>query len=235
MEFQSFGKIPRLFRDMVITEKLDGTNGQIAVFSAEQLETSTISLTPQEDVRDFINTYCLYTYIRYPQDQTENSLYLFAGSRNRWLTTQQDNYGFANWVKQNGADLIRGLGEGQHYGEWWGKGIQRGYGLNEKKFSLFNTRRWCLHNQEPQLLSIDPVTKEHKYQEKLPECCNLVPILYTGPFATTEVDAVLECLIKDGSAAVPGYMNPEGVIVYHTASGKLFKKTIEDDNKPKSQ
>jgi hypothetical protein len=29
-------------------------------------------------------------------------------------------------------------------------------------------------------------------------------------------------------------MNPEGVVIYHTASGQLFKKTIENDEKPKN-
>jgi hypothetical protein len=30
-------------------------------------------------------------------------------------------------------------------------------------------------------------------------------------------------------------MRPEGIVVFHTASGALFKKTIEGDEKPKGQ
>jgi hypothetical protein len=33
----------------------------------------------------------------------------------------------------------------------------------------------------------------------------------------------------DGSLAAPGYMNPEGVVVFHVAGGVAFKKTLGDD------
>ena len=36
---------------------------------------------------------------------------------------------------------------GRHFGEWWGSGIQRGYGLDEKTFSLFNAYRWGWLNE----------------------------------------------------------------------------------------
>lgn len=36
-----------------------------------------------------------------------------------------------------------------------------------------------------------------------------------------------------GSWAAPGYMTPEGVVVFHTASNQLFKVTIEKDESPK--
>jgi len=36
-----------------------------------------------------------------------------------------------------------------------------------------------------------------------------------------------------GSLAVPGYMDPEGIVVFHEASGTLFKATCKDDEKPK--
>jgi hypothetical protein len=38
-----------------------------------------------------------------------------------------------------------------------------------------------------------------------------------------------------GSLAAPGFLKPEGVVVYHTAGNTLFKATIEDDAMPKSQ
>jgi hypothetical protein len=34
--------------------------------------------------------------------------------------------------------------------------------------------------------------------------------------------------------AVPGFMRPEGVVIFHTASGTLYKKTVKDDHQPKS-
>ena len=72
-------------------------------------------------------------------DETGN---IFAGSRNRWLWNSIEpekminNHGFGLWVKDNQEELKK-LGKGYHYGEFWGKGIQRGYGLEEKRFSLF--------------------------------------------------------------------------------------------------
>jgi hypothetical protein len=38
-----------------------------------------------------------------------------------------------------------------------------------------------------------------------------------------------------GSSASPGFYRPEGVVVYHTAANELFKVTLENDEKPKTQ
>jgi hypothetical protein len=176
MEFESFQKIDRLFREIIITEKIDGTNGQIAI-------------TPDGK--------------------------MFVGSRSRWITPQEDNYGFAAWAYENKEELLK-LGPGRHFGEWWGSGIQRKYGLTEKRFSLFNVSRW----------SDDEVR---------PKCCYVVPLLYKGDFYTTLVEAVLDDLLIAGSKAAPGFMSPEGVIVYHVPSNNLYKATIEDDDKPKQR
>lgn len=37
-----------------------------------------------------------------------------------------------------------------------------------------------------------------------------------------------------GSVASPGFMNPEGVVIYHAAANTYFKKTIKNDETPKS-
>lgn len=38
----------------------------------------------------------------------------------------------------------------------------------------------------------------------------------------------------NGSVAAPGFANPEGVVIYHTAGNVLFKKTLIKDEIPKS-
>jgi hypothetical protein len=43
----------------------------------------------------------------------------------------------------------------------------------------------------------------------------------------------LEQLKANGSVAAPGFMNPEGVVAYHTPSQTLFKATIEKDEEHK--
>jgi hypothetical protein len=52
-------------------------------------------------------------------------------------------------------------------------------------------------------------------------------------FDTTIINNVLEILKTNGSLAVPGYNLPEGIVIYHTAAGQYFKKTIVGDDKPK--
>jgi hypothetical protein len=146
---------------------------------------------------------------------------VFAGSRNRWLTPEQDNFGFARWVKEK-EEALRALGPGAHFGEWFGRGIQRGYGLEEKRFALFNTHRWTsAHN----------VGREHP---DFPSTvctavpvCHVVPVLSRFTFDTQEVDRVLQRLADGGSSAAPGFRQPEGVVVFHAKSGTLFKKTLD--------
>lgn len=132
-----------------------------------------------------------------------------AGSRTRWISPDDDLFGFARWVIEHENELRTGLGVGQHFGEWWGSGIQRRYGLNEKRFSLFNARRWT--------------------DDVRPACCHVVPVLYAGNFDTRDIESTLENLRLDGSRAAPGFMSPEGVVVYHEASRTLFKKTFGRD------
>lgn len=218
LEFQKFNKIPRLSRDIVITEKIDGTNGQIYIIKEDDLMVDYDGDRRYLVDHEFIDKYCLYN---------DSDLYMFAGSKTRWLdcSSNGDNYGFAKWVKVAAEELLK-LGEGRHYGEWWGRGIQRGYGLDEKRFSLFNAGRWLEYYDE----------HEAETKEKCPECCSVVPILYNGPLYLQDYYAPNEFigyLKTNGSVAAPLFMNPEGIIIYHTASGKLFKKTILNDEKPK--
>lgn len=136
------------------------------------------------------------------------------GSRTRYITTKDDNYGFAKWAESNREELLK-LGPGRHFGEWWGSGCQRGYGLKngEKRFSLFNVGRWK--------------------DAELPPCVSLVPVLYEGPFNSFTVDQVLADLEVNGSKASPGFMKPEGIIIYHAAARSMFKVTLEKDEEPK--
>ncbi len=146
---------------------------------------------------------------------TENGDFL-CGSRTQWITPEKDNYGFAKWAHENKTELLK-LGIGTHFGEWWGSGCQRGYGLTkgEKRFSLFNTSRW--------------------QKETLPTCCFVVPIIYQGEFTTSACDSAILRLKQEGSLASPGFMNPEGIVCFHTAARIMFKKTLLKDEKPKSQ
>ena len=157
------------------------------------------------------------------------------GSRKRWITPESDNYGFSRWAHDHKTELMK-LGTGRHFGEWWGSGCQRGYGLQngEKRFSLFNVVRWCLHNETPQEIpTFDP--RIVKTQDVLPECVGLVPVLWRGNFDDLDVNTILADLEANGSRAVPGFMRPEGIVVFHIAGNVGFKKTIKNDGIPKSR
>lgn len=141
---------------------------------------------------------------------------MHVGSRLRWITPADDNYGFARWAEGNKAELMK-LGPGRHYGEWWGQGIQRNYSLTEKRFSLFNVSRW----------SDDTVR---------PACCRIVPVLTRDLFDAPALGLkALKQLKEEGSVAAPGFMKPEGVIVFHIAANLLFKKTLDRDDEWKGK
>lgn len=129
---ESFPKIKRFKSDLgvVVTEKIDGTNGLV--------------------------------YVDIENDVVQ------AGSRNRWITPDDDNAGFAKFVQENREDL-KSLGNGWHYGEWWGQGIQRRYDMDRKVFSLFNSERFT-------------------HPDSRPECCDVVPVLYKGSLSGYELD-----------------------------------------------
>jgi len=169
-------------------------------------------------------------------DGTSGCIYIgpdrefLVGSRTRWITPDKDNHGFAAWAYEHQTELEEWLGTGRHFGEWWGSGINRGYGLakGEKRFSLFNVQRWCLYDDEPQrIITGDP--RQEKYQERLPACVGLVPVLYRGPFSTTVATCALNDLARNGSSAAPGFLFPEGIVVHHVAGNVSFKKTLGSD------
>ncbi len=155
------------------------------------------------------------------------------GSKTQWITPEKDNFGFSAWAHEHKAELMA-LGPGWHRGEWWGRKIQRTYGLADRRWSLFNVVRWCLHGKTPQLIQTgDPRTVN--VQDVLPPCCGLVPVIHKGVFDTAMCETALAALKAGGSFAVPGWQTPEGIVVFHVASNSAWKKTIEKDEEPKGE
>lgn len=207
MEFRKFGSIPRLYRDCTVTEKLDGTNACVVI---EEYTFGTHA--------DGIPPGCEYVLgDPLPEDDPHYDglpyieYLVYAQSRTRIITPENDNHGFAEWTREHANALARALGPGYHYGEWWGCKINRGYGLAENRFSLFNAERHeGIHLRSGGLLQT-------------------VPVLYRGPFMLGAVEQVADGLSRNGSAAAPGFMNPEGIVVYHHSSRQLFKYTLDGD------
>ncbi len=108
---------------------------------------------------------------------------VFARDKSGIITVANDNFGFAQWVKNNLPELLK-LGAGCHYGEWWGFGIKRGYGLLERRFSLFS---WWL-----------PITLK---------CCHKVPLL-----PTEDIEEAKK-ILRRGSLLTGGNQTAEGMVI----------------------
>ena len=185
MNFSSFPKIEHL-NDlvMVITQKIHGTNAQIFIEEAasESLDQGLVLV--------------------------EEKKYLVrAGSRTKWITPEDDNYGFASWVEANKVSLVKYLGPGQHFGEWAGPKINSGEGLTKKTLVLFDHYRY--------------------EKEGLPPDTVLVPVLYSGAYSAEVIERVMQELKSNGSVRVPGFMRPEGIVVKF--AGKRFKKVFHPE------
>ena len=186
-------QIPRFFDSkVVVTEKIDGTNAQIFIKLVDS------------------------------ENPDEQKCEMFVGSRTKWITPDDDNYGFAKWAYANEEELIATLGQGAHFGEWWGQGIQRKYDMDRKVFSLFNVHRWGeLWNHDP--------------GESL---CDVVPfkIFELSEFGSEEpitMDTILDesqhYFMRQSRAAEKygkSFDNPEGYCIWHDRSRQIFKVPV---------
>lgn len=134
-----------------------------------------------------------------PLYETYNEIY--AQSRNRVITPDNDNAGFAKWVEENkkeihqafATDIEDELGAWDSethvvvYGEWCGKGIQKGTAINqlEKMFVVFDVK--VIHYSD----NSDPLTRwgsiDQWEDEPLPYNCPELNIYNINHFNTNEV------------------------------------------------
>lgn len=221
IDFQAPRKIARYNREVTVTEKIDGTNAAVVIQRRDGGVPGALM-----DADGFL----------YSADSNGNEalpgavldeFVISAQSRRRVIAPgkSHDNHGFAGWVRTNAQKLVDVLGEGTHFGEWYGRRIQRGYDVPEelghggRYFALFNVGRWG----------------EHQAQlEAAVEGLTVVPTLDT--YDTLAVQPWLNFLMRRlknyGSRATgaEGYPDPEGVVLFHTHSYGLYKVTFEHDD-----
>lgn len=149
-------------------------------------------------------------FIMMPDDEAAFGFSYAAQSRNKLITPESDNAGFAKWAYAHVDELWADLGPGRHFGEWWGSGIQRGYGMErgEKFFSLFNAPRWT------------PAASSFKTPN-----LRVVPMLYQGGFDSASIKGFADVLYESGSFAAPGYTNPEGIVIHLREAQTTYKIT----------
>jgi len=206
IEFKAWPKTPRLFREIVITEKVDGTNSAVII---EEIH--------EGDEPSELRLACIERDGRYYE--------VAAQSRNRLIFPGKttDNHGFAGWVQHNAEALFDLLGPGRHFGEWWGRGIQKRYRSappGMKFFALFNVDRYagltaCLPQPNGDQVLVEPVAT-----------------LYRGPFSEEEITRQLRTLKECGSFMSP-FDPAEGIVVFHTQSRQTYKVTLDNNDKGK--
>lgn len=180
-EFQAWPKTMRQYREIVVSEKLDGSN-------------AAIQFSDDGDIA--------------------------AQSRKRLIKPGDDNFAFAHWAYGNKEKLFDLLGPGIHFGEWYGRSIQRTYGLDHKRFALFNIAKWGEEFAEP--VKFDDGT-----------LLTVPPVLYRGVYSDEEIRDALKRLHDFGSVAVPDFMNPEGLVIFHTQTRLCTKYTLDDNDDSK--
>ena len=194
LEFQAWPKTKRHEKPLqiTVTEKIDGTNAQIHIVQV-----------PQNLLFDLpVITHTM-------PDENYLCTAIMAGSRTRYITPQNDNAGFAKWVDANAFELLQ-LGEGRHFGEWYGNGIQRNYGMGKKMFALFNTTRWA-------------------YTELPKDVCT-VPVLYEGDYVDHKHLLGLWETLRDGGSmatCAEGFAKPEGLVVWFHDFGTYLKMPMD--------
>ena len=144
MEFKAFPKIENIRKmEMVITQKIHGTNAQIYI--QERL----FNLDFDKSIGTHVNPNVFLVDGKYYE--------LRCGSRSRWIYPGDDNYGFAAFVHQHKEEFIRKLGPGQHFGEWAGPGVNSGEGLTQKLFVLFDWWKYPAERELPPQTTVVPV------------------------------------------------------------------------------
>lgn len=204
IEFKAWPKTPRLFREVIVTEKIDGTNSAVII----------------QELEDFADADPMNGLTIVERDGKYYEV--AAQSRNRLIFPGKttDNYGFAGFVQKNAEELFDLLGPGRHYGEWWGKGIQKRYQnahAGIRGFALFNTEKHKdLHAWLPMDGGIDVLVEP-------------VHVLYQGPFSEEEIRGTLEQLKKYGSWTSP-LDSSEGIVIFHTQSRQTYKVTLDGND-----
>lgn len=191
MKYPSFNKIERLENIYcIISEKIDGTNGLIEInYDSVKFGSKNRYLESHEDNAGFMNFYSYHKniFINTAKELNEKEIEISGET----LTKYEEIYPI------------------HIYGEWFGKGIQRGYGLDKKFFMPFN-----------------PEYAELLIEHEVPHIVRPY-ILYEGKFSEKVATSSMHFLKEEGSYVIPKYMKPEGIVIYFPKYNFYLKDTFE--------
>jgi hypothetical protein len=107
----------------------------------------------------------------------------------------------------NGLHIAEKLGEGYHYGEWYGTGIQKNpHKIDGRRFALFNSNRWRDGRQER------------------PDGFECVPILYEDVYTNTIIEETMQALRL---RSIAFSYKAEGIVVWYHTTRRYEKFTFE--------
>ena len=162
-QFEGFPKIARLNRDMVVTEKIDGTNAAIGINGEE----------------------------------------IWAQSRKRLITPEDDNFGFAAWVQKNAYALRLILGDGLHFGEYWGLGSSEAMDLRRVRSALAFSTATAGETQtcplSTVLASFPSSMKDPSTRSLLTQSCVISLEMVLGPLPNLRTPKALSSSTKQGT------------------------------------
>ncbi len=95
-DFKPFPKMARLSREILITEKLDGTNAHVNIVPLSEHFLEWVATSNAE-------------YI------TVGDMAIMAASRNRYLSPSADNFGFAKWCRYFMLECLRAMPSKRYY------------------------------------------------------------------------------------------------------------------------
>ncbi len=148
---------------------------------------------------------------------------LKVGSRERWITPEDDAMGLATWALSEPyrSQIMERLGPGRHYGEWVGRNIVNGgLPLPEKRFVLFSVLGYV--------------------DIPLPDRVDITSLLYRGPWDPAKIEEIMLEMKEKGSFYLPGYMRPEGIVIHIVGTDVRIKhvfnaETTQWNKSPKIQ
>lgn len=215
IEFTPWPKIARLNREIVITEKIDGTNAAVGVTEDGQVYAQSRSklITPATPEDKQSDNHGFAAWVRDHEVQLRDGLGVGVHFGEWWGPGIGKRY---KWDAAKDYSIT-------HYPNMKAPGGgQMGYLEPIKRFSLFNTGRWT-----------DDIQDESG-REMAPLCCNVVPVLYQGDFSGASINYWVDHLRDNGSLVCPG-SEAEGVVIYHTHARTMFKVTLKNDAMSKGE
>ena len=259
--FVEWPKIARLNRDIVITEKIDGTNAAIGIVPIQGVDGSDVfKVYAQSRTRIITVGNDNFGFAQWVETHREALIKALGpglhigewwgvgiGRHYNLSERRFSLFNTARWSRPEGqAALEVARAEGAaiyvvptlYVGPWTGI---FGYKDGDTGEWLTAPQNWDVFDAE--------AAKHKAMRDEIYRRVREVGDQVEGDEIIEQLDAalrfnprprfapnfIMEWLKRVGSQAAPGFMNPEGIVVFHRVSGTILKATAEHDEKHKGE